>query len=1025
MDKQLLDALDNVAMALQQIADSLGQNKNTTTPSAKALQSGDFSDGLIKISEGIEMLKEDNKTIIDNQQTIIKLQKEQGSPTSKVFEGAGQQKSMLKDGVSVILLVAGAVAAIGLAFQLVGNVDWKSVIALSISLPLIAYAFEKIAVMKDLTATNMATLFGVSVMMATSIAVSSWILQGVVPVGPFQLLTAILIAGVFSVIATSMNELMVGATIYDKSGVSPGTVLAMFGAVSAGIVASSWAMNLIVPISIAQGLTAILIAGTFAIISSNMVKMMAGIAVYDKANIDGKKVILALVGVAGAITASSWIMNMIVPVSFAQGLTAIMISATFAIISHSMEKLMAGVAIFDKFNISPVKLSLSLLAIATSITAASWIMNMIVPLSLNQALTSIVIAGIFAGISYFFDKIAVGMLIIDKTIGFGKLFVLPLFFTAVSTAITLSSIIMSGIIPMTFSQLLTVVGVGVALSVVTPLLGMSMVVASRIGTISDYIKGGASVIVVASTIALSSLILGLGNYGNYPDVSWSAGVGLSILSFGVSTMALGGIMMATGGLGVGALVAGAASVLVLALTIVGVSHILSLGNYADNAYPGMSWVGGVGLTLVAFGAFTVAMSIMGGAVMFGSATVLAIAGTIYGVSLLLSRGEYGKFPSSDWMVGAGLTLLKFGGLLTVFGMGSILVGPLMAVGMASMIAMAGTIYTVSNLLSKGDYKKFPSSDWITGVSTTLTSFVSAFKEIDLLDVIASELLDFVGLGIPDIAEGILKIDEIFSRGRFMVYPNEYYMLGVRRAIFGYVDMVKELKRVGIPKLSGGFDIILNQADTLMNLADSLDSLGDSMYRFSNSIDSLDLEKMQAIRSLSSSVVMLSLMDPDQFEMMMSKLESKSEVFSQLAVDIEQKRRESGVAVTVAGPEKTVNNMADIGQKLDNVTALLADISSVVGSSGTLKNYLMSIREKQIDDNVRSDIRSKVIVEHLGVSVSGINIYTFYYKFDKNQLYQGIIAQELLGTMYEDALNLDDNGLYSVNYSKIDVDFKKV
>jgi hypothetical protein len=952
MDKDLIDALNNVSTALQHIVDNLDKNKKSTTPTTNALQSGDFSDSLIKISEGIDELKEDSKTIIDNQETIIKLQKQQSTPGAKVFEGAGQQKQMLKDGVSVIILIAGAVMAIGLAFQLVGNVDWKSVIALSISLPLLAYAFEKIAVMKDLTLNNMASLFGISVMMATAIAVSSWVLQTVIPIGPSQLLTAILIAGVFSIVATSMSELMKGAAIYDKSNVSAGTVLAMFGAISAGIVASSWAMNLIVPITFSQGLTAILIAGTFAVISMNMVKLMKGAAKFEKSKMSGESVLAMFGSISAGIVASSWILNLIVPITFTQGLTAILIAGTFAVISMNMEKMMKGVAVFDEYKISPVKLTLALLAIATGITTSSWVMSLIIPISMNQALTSIVIAGIFAGISYVMPQIAKGMKIIGKSIGFAKLFILPLFFTAISAAITASSIIMSAVIPMDFSQMLTVIGIGVALSIVSPLLGLSMLALNKMGSPASYLKGGLAVLIIASTIALSSLILGFGNYKTYPDVDWAAGVGLSILAFGISTMAIGAIMMLSGGTAAGALAAGAASVLVLALTIVVVSHILSMGNYGDDAYPGMSWIGGVGLTMLSFGAMTMTMALMGGAVMLGSITMLALAGTIYGVSYLLSKGDYTKFPTDDWMKGVAITLLKFGGLLTTFAVGALLTGPLLALGTASMIAMSGAIYTVSNSLSKGDYSKYPSSEWITGVSTTLTSFVTAFKEINVLDIIASELLDFVGLGIPDIAEGILKVDKIFSSGSFMVYPNEFYMAGISRAIFGYIGMIEELNKSGIPKMSGDMDVILEQATSLVKLADSLDQLGDSMYRFSNSIDSLDLEKMQAIRSLSTSVVMLSIMDPDQFDKMLSKLESKSEVFSQLAVDMEEKRKEAGVAVSVTGPTTPKDNMGDIGDKLDTVAALLSDISSVVGSSGTLKNYLMSIREKQIDDNLR-------------------------------------------------------------------------
>ena len=75
------------------------------------------------------------------------------------------------------------------------------------------------------------------------------------------------------------------------------------------------------------------------------------------------------------------------------------------------------------------------------------------------------------------------------------------------------------------------------------------------------------------------------------------------------------------------------------------------------------------------------------------------------------------------------------------------------------------------------------------------------------------------------------------------------------------------------------------------------------------------------------------------------------------------------------------------------------------------------------DHHRSDKRLKNIVKKLGESPSGIDIYAFTYKFNMAVVYQGVIAQELLDI--QDVVILDKNGFYSVDYSKIDVDFKRL
>ena len=73
---------------------------------------------------------------------------------------------------------------------------------------------------------------------------------------------------------------------------------------------------------------------------------------------------------------------------------------------------------------------------------------------------------------------------------------------------------------------------------------------------------------------------------------------------------------------------------------------------------------------------------------------------------------------------------------------------------------------------------------------------------------------------------------------------------------------------------------------------------------------------------------------------------------------------------------------------------------------------------------KSDVAFKENIELIGKSESGLNIYQFNY-IGEEGLYEGVIAQELIGTEYESALELDDNGKYLVDYNKIDVEFKKI
>ena len=61
-----------------------------------------------------------------------------------------EYKSKIKDGIQTVILIAGGVLAIGLAFKLIGQVDFLSVISLSMGILYVSLAFAEIAKIKDL-----------------------------------------------------------------------------------------------------------------------------------------------------------------------------------------------------------------------------------------------------------------------------------------------------------------------------------------------------------------------------------------------------------------------------------------------------------------------------------------------------------------------------------------------------------------------------------------------------------------------------------------------------------------------------------------------------------------------------------------------------------------------------------------------------------------------------------------------------------------------------------------------------------
>ena len=118
------------------------------------------------------------------------------------------------------------------------------------------------------------------------------------------------------------------------------------------------------------------------------------------------------------------------------------------------------------------------------------------------------------------------------------------------------------------------------------------------------------------------------------------------------------------------------------------------------------------------------------------------------------------------------------------------------------------------------------------------------------------------------------------------------------------------------------------------------------------------------------------------------------------------------------------NVIGSGTTLNNISSDLSTtvIASKGMTNGNLAAATATSRQRQMLNYYSmssSDIRLKEDIELLGKSPSGINIYSFKY-IGEEEKYQGVMAQEVLW-----ASAPDEKGYYSVDYSKLDVDFKRL
>ena len=779
MDQQLLNALNNLSNSLEMIADALqkkGESKTTTT---NALQNGDFSKQLIEINSSLKSIKKDTEEILSKQNTILELQRSKNNDNIVGNVGEDPKKeSQIKKGATMILLIAAAVLAIGLAFKIVGEVDFLSVVSLGLAIVMVADAFSKIAESK--ITVDQAVIAGkVMVIMSIAILFSSWALAFVYPIGFGQALTAILIAGMFTVISFGVKKIIKGLGEQDLETLAKSILFLpiLLPAIALGITLSSWILAFIEPISIFQAFTAILIAGMFTVISFGIAKILSALGKENIATL-GKSILflpILLPAIALGITLSSWVLQMIIPISLGQAFTAILIAGMFTVISFGLGRIINALGKIEnsaKAIQSAILMVTILPAMAIAIAVSSLFLAGIVPISLTQFLTAIAIAAVFVVLSFALKFI---LPVADK-INLKTLVTIPLLFTTLAIAIWMSSSVLSQVEPIPLGKLINILMFSVVFAISAVVLGGAAWLLNKMG-LENIAMGSIAIVVVATAIMISSLILKEGEYNVYPSLDWAIGVGASIVVFGGAAYLLGlGILSGIGAL---ALAAGSVAVVMVAATIVATSFILGKGTYGN--YPSLDWVTGTGLSLTTFGLGMTGLGalILGSfglgmvALVAGADAVLIIADTIVKTSFILKKGNYNGGPTKSWAEGISLALGAFAPVYKMLSTGGIMKalfgsGPTPEQFSNGIITISKGIVDSAHYFAdaKVAFKGGPSKEWSEGVGKAIAAFSPVYAALMDNGFFGSNVsAEDMKSGILTISDGIIAAANKFSKSK--------------------------------------------------------------------------------------------------------------------------------------------------------------------------------------------------------------------------------------------------------------------
>jgi len=591
IDKAFIENLQNFTNSLEGIVELMKDQS----------KKGDAINQMLASMDGPKMsdIAKDIKTLVektDKIDTTTKKILEEVKATRKAKESGmfgkvsnPENKNKIVDGISVIMLIAGGVLAIGMAFKLIGKIDVMSVLALGIAIYAVSKAFAEIAAIKDLTVKKALVSGGIMVVIAAALVASSFILKKMQSIDIFAAFSLILVGGALGLAAMLLMKSV------SKLKLTPKNIAAVFllplilPAIALGIVASSYIIKGMQVIDLKKGLSFALLGGALGLAAMLLLKGLAKMDVSKKMK-DILLLPLVLPIIAGAIVLSSFILQAFQPLKK---------PGEFILSALSIG---LGIAAFipvlwavDKFKIDPIKALMGGLVVviaATAIMLSSWILSIGNYDKFPSAKWAL---GVGLSLILFTPPLVVFGILAMSGIGLAALAL-----GAVGALITAAAIVaVSHVIgkgtykegpPLAWS-----VGMGILL----PIFGASMIMLALIPFAGKLLKkGGEMVLDVARTMVEASYILQGGSYTGGPTKEWAEGIGLSLGAF---SNALGVALKGGGGLFSKGMKPGEFVDFIrnVSYGMIEAADILSQGNWGQNA-PSKEWGEGVGAALSPF-----------------------------------------------------------------------------------------------------------------------------------------------------------------------------------------------------------------------------------------------------------------------------------------------------------------------------------------------------------------------------------------------------------------------------------------
>jgi uncharacterized protein (UPF0335 family) len=849
-EKSFIEKLDNFTTALEEVVDILKeQSKGNPTESINKMLNKIDNEKLSLIVDGLKEVRNDTKSIKSDVKTIVKEMKASRQAKETGMFGViedNKNKSTILKGVQTILLIAGGVLAIGMAFKIIGKVDFLSVMSLSMSIVAISYAFEKLSKMKDLRYLDVLRVSFILPIMAAAITASAFLLKNTPQIGFGQFITIAGVGLTLGIAGIGIGKLVEHIKLKDipKYLLLPILIPIM----ATGIVTASIILNAIQPIGFDKVLSSILVG--VALIPTAMAFYFIVKGLKNTSSEDILFATLAIPLMAGGIVTASYILQGVQPITFKTMLDTMMVGLAIGVAALV---LLPAIFIIKKTNINIDDLAMGaigIIIVAGAIAVSSYLLS-----SGDYSSYPSWQWALFSGLSIILFTPAVlltGLFITTLGVGIGLLAVTmgAIGVLIIAGTIMATSYILGEGSYTNFPTLNWALGTGlsiIAFGMPMMLFGSFIAITLGLG-LGILALGGLAMLTVAGTIVEASKILSKGVYDKFPTMEWSSGVAIAIGSFVhalQSITSLGGFLGFFGGIDMDEFTYFIKNVSLALVESANTFNKAAKANVFDiNKVPSKDWAEGVGIALTTFTDTLTKLDELGG--WFGTVNVVQFKSMLVGLvaALVAAADEFNKYegkkfdvnkvPSKDWAEGVGTALVAFTTAIKNLDESGIdLTNPLdflMFIPVMQNLAMGiikvGETFSQYSTPDLFKMDKVPSKDWAEGVGGSIKAFAEAIKALDDadVDIDADDLYDndgavaiMIGLsmGLISVASIFNKYGDVFKTTNF---PSSDFGENISSSLTSYVDVLKKVEESDINVTKSSLKLISLMSSFLMTSA---------------------------------------------------------------------------------------------------------------------------------------------------------------------------------------------------------------